>query len=310
MDNFYTILAALAPVFSLVFIGYVMGRTAFPSTDFWPSAERFTYYFLFPTLLVLKIGNASLPSENLSHVVLLLILLCVVGTLIILLLGRLVEKENRRITSIIQGGIRFNTYVGLASASALFGEQGILWGAVFLAIMVPTVNFACIACYAILLPDKHASLLKRFGLGVGTNPLILACILGVLLNISDIGIPVFLTPLMSLIGSAALPLGLLAVGVGLDFKMLRNNAVSLWATAFFKLLIYPSLFMMLAVFFDIPDNAKSVLFLFALLPTAPSAYILARQLKGDAPLMAAIITLQTLIAMISMPLMLLVKDLF
>lgn len=310
MNDFYTILAALAPVFSLVFIGYIMGRKAFPTMDFWPSAEHFTYYFLFPTLLVLKIGNATLPSGDLSSIVLLLILLCILGTLLIFLLGRVVEKENSRLTSIIQGGIRFNTYVGLASASALFGEQGMLWGAVFLAIMIPTVNFACIACYAILLPDKHSSLLKSFYLGVVKNPLILACVLGALLNISGLGIPPFATPLMSLIGSMALPLGLLAVGVGLDFRLLRESAASLWSAACFKLVIYPTLFMTLALFFEIPDDAKSVLFLFALLPTAPSAYILARQLKGDAPLMAAIITAQTLVAMISMPLMLLIKDLF
>ncbi|MFT5691654.1 MAG: malonate transporter [Oceanicoccus sp.] len=310
MNDFYSILTALGPVFSLVFIGYIMGRTAFPSTDFWPSAEHFTYYFLFPTLLVLKIGNATLPGEDLTNVVLLLVLLCILGTLLSFLLGKVVEKENRRVTSIIQGGIRFNTYVGLASASALFGEQGLLWGAVFLAIMIPTVNFACIACYAILLPDKRSSLLKSFYLGVIKNPLIVACIFGALLNISGIGIPKLATPLMSLIGAMALPLGLLAVGVGLDFKLLRKSAASLWAAACFKLIVYPSLFMTLALFFEIPANAKPVLFLFALLPTAPSAYILARQLKGDAPLMAAIITLQTLVAMISMPLMLLMKDLF
>jgi len=289
-------------------MGYVMGRTAFPSVEFWPSAERFTYYFLFPTLLILKIGNATLPGNDLSKVILLLILLCVIGSIVILILGGLLEKEKRRLTSFFQGGIRFNTYVGLASAAALFGEQGLLWGAVFLAVMIPLVNFLCIASFTLLLPDKRASLLKRFSSGVIGNPLILACALGTLLNVSGIGIPLIISPLMGLISSMALPLGLLAVGVGLDFKLLKQGGISLWGTTCFKLIIYPSLFLALAIFFELPTEAKSVIFLFALLPTAPSAYILARQLNGDAPFMAAIITLQTLVAMVSMPFMLLLKS--
>jgi malonate transporter len=64
------------------------------------------------------------------------------------------------------------------------------------------------------------------------------------------------------------------------------------------------IFVVIAWALKLPSEATAVLLVFALLPTAPSAYILARQLNGDAPLMATIITLQTLLAMATMPVML------
>lgn len=305
MNEFYSIIAALGPVFCLVVIGHIMGRYSFPSLEFWPSAERFTYYFLFPVLLTEKIANASLPTSELSNVIYALVLLLLIGSLMVLAMAKNIEEDPRAITSIFQGGIRFNTYVGMACAGALFGEQGLIWSAVFLAIMIPLVNIASITCFAMLLPENHLSLAKSLFFGIVKNPLIIACFAGGLLNLSELGIPAPIKPLMSLIGGMALPLGLLAVGVGLDFKVLRRGGRSLWYATIYKLFIYPLIFLSLAFVITMPVKAKMVILLFTLLPTAPSSYILSRQLNGDSPLMAAIITLQTLVAMISIPFLLL-----
>lgn len=304
LDNFYSILAALGPVFLLVMIGHIMGRLQFPAKDFWPQAERFTYYFLFPVLLILKIGSASLPAGDLSQVIFALMLLLVFSSIMVLLLAWLIESDTAKITSIFQGGIRFNTYVGLAAAAALYGEQGIVWGAVFMAVMIPTINIACIICFALLVPENNISLLKNLWLGVVKNPLILGCITGGILNVSGVGIPGQITPLLTLISGMALPLGLLAVGVGLNFDMLKRGGLPLWLSTAFKLFMFPLIFLAIALYLDLPTDATAVILLFTMLPTAPSAYILSRQLKGDASLMAAIITFQTLFAMVSMPLML------
>ncbi|WP_210397160.1 AEC family transporter [Motiliproteus sediminis] len=304
MSSFQPILSALGPVFALVLLGYLLGRAHFPHRDFWPQAERFTYYFLFPALLVLKLGQASLPSDQLARVALLLLLLLLLSSALVLILARLGGLGAAAQSSVLQGGVRFNTYVGLASASALFGDAGLVWGAVFLGVMIPSVNVVCVTGFTLLLRRTDQPLWRLLWRGVATNPLIIACVLGGALNLTGIGIPAPVVPVLQLISSMALPLGLLAVGVGLDFRLLRQGGLGLWLACGFKLLLYPLLFLGLALLLGVPADARSVLLLFALLPTAPSAYILARQLGGDAPLMAAIITLQTLLAIVSMPLLL------
>ena len=311
MTAFVSIAGALAPVFALVISGYIMGRWSFPSSTFWPGAERLTYYVLFPVLLVVKISSASLPAGELGNVISVLVLLLLLGCGLILLLGKLVESDPRLLSSMFQGGIRFNTYVGLAAVSALLGDSGMVWAAVFLVLMIPLVNIASILCFSLLQttaatqqPLERRAQLPSLLLNVIKNPLIIACLVGAALNLLQLSITPPLLSLLELIAAMALPLGLLAVGVGLDISVLRRGGYSLWLTTLFKLAIYPAIFLLLTLAIEIPTQARLAILLFTLLPTAPSAYILSKQLNGDASLMAAIITLQTLVAMISMPLML------
>jgi len=311
MTAFISIAYALMPIFALIVSGYFMGRWAFPSATFWPGAERLTYYVLFPVLLVIKIGSARLPTSELGQIIAVLVLLLALGCASILFLAKLLEQDPRRLSSIFQGGIRFNTYVGLAAVTALFGDSGMVWAAVFLAVMIPLVNIASILCFSLLPADpltQHSgaqvSLLRRLILSVIKNPLIIACVVGAAVNLTQLEIAAPLTSLLELIAAMALPLGLLAVGVGLDIKVLARGGYSLWLAIVFKLAIYPGIFLLLSRVIELPTEARLVFAVFVLLPTAPSAYILSKQLDGDTGLMAAIITLQTLIAMLSMPLIL------
>jgi predicted permease len=133
------------------------------------------------------------------------------------------------------------------------------------------------------------------------NPLILACLAGIGLNLSGIGLPGWSQATVELLGGAALPLGLVAVGVALRPMALLRIDRGVLATNSVKLLLMPALVLALAWGLQLDPVSRDVALLFAALPTATSAYILARQLGGDAELMAAIITGQTLLAMLTLP---------
>ncbi len=304
MSAFEGIVTALGPVFALVLIGYGCRLVNFPAAGFWPGAERLTYFLLFPSLLVYKLATTSLESLDLGVAVVALLLLLLVSSLISFLLARWLKLDGPGQTSFFQGSVRFNTYVGLAAASELFGETGLVWGALFLAVMIPLVNVCCILVFS-LVGERNGRALPTVMLsGLLKNPLIIACLLGIALNLSGLGLPPGTEPVLALLSPVALPLGLLAVGVGLDLRVLSRGGAALWLSGLMKLVIGPLLFLAIAAFLELSSTATSVLLVFALLPTASSAYILARQLGGDAPLMAAIITLQTLLAMLTMPAML------
>ena len=128
------------------------------------------------------------------------------------------------------------------------------------------------------------------------NPLILACVGGALFNLTGIGLPGGTDRLLSLLAAASLPLGLLCVGAALKPEQLGGEIPALTWNSALRLLAMPLLAWGVAWALALPAMESAVLVLFFALPTAPTAYVLTRQLGGDSQLMAGIITLQTLLA--------------
>ncbi|MFB9887837.1 AEC family transporter [Balneatrix alpica] len=292
---------ALGPVFMMVMLGWGLRRLAFPGPEFWPLVERFTYYLLFPALLVHKLATADFSAVAVAKVGLGVLLLLGLGTLLLYLWQRFRPEPGPVFTSVYQGGIRFNTYVGLAAAEQLFGAQGLAVAALIMAVMIPTVNVLCVLVFA-RYGSQQAPGWRQTLQQLLRNPLILACVLGMLLNASGLGLPGWSADTLAILGQAALPLGLLAVGVAIDLRALQGASAPLLVSSICKFIAMPLLAWLLAWGLQLGELSSQLLVVFAALPTASSAYILARQLGGAAPLMANIITLQTLAAMLALPL--------
>lgn len=203
-------------------------------------------------------------------------------------------------SSMFQGSLRFNTYVGLAGAAALYGEAGITAAAVAIAVMVPLVNILCVLMF-VASDSRGLAGLWRALKALTRNPLLLACAAGIALNLSGIGLPGWSRDTLALAGKAALPLGLIAVGVALQPKALHGTGAAFWQACGIKFGLLPLLTLAGGALLGLGSVELGVVVLFTALPTATSSYILARQMGGNAPLMAAIITGQTLLAMAVLP---------
>lgn len=296
-----SITGALGPLFLLILLGAVLGYGRWPSTTFWPQMERLIYFVLFPAMLVSTLATADVSQVPVGRLA--LVLLGAIGIFGFLLwrLRNWLALAPAAFTSVFQGAIRFNTYVGVAGAAALHGSVGATTAAVAVALMVPVVNVLCVASFVAAGTLGSAGLGKS-ALALAKNPLILACLAGISLNLTGIGLPGWSQDGVELLGRAALPLGLVAVGVALRPAALLRLDRGVLATNSVKLLLMPALVLLLAWALGLDAVSRDVALLFAALPTATSAYILARQLGGDAELMAAIITGQTLLAMFTLPL--------
>jgi len=302
VQNVLVILGALGPIFCLIMLGHVCKRQGFPSATFWPGVERLTYFVLLPALLAHRLALADLGAYAVRPVAAVIAGALLLMSVLLFLLRPLLGVGGPAFSSIYQGGIRFNTYVGLAAAGALFHQAGLTLAALAMAIMIPLINLLCVAVLA------HAS--GAFGwaglLGsVLRNPLILACLLGIGLNLSGLGLPLGSAEVLDLLARAALPLGLLAVGAGLRLEVALTQPRELLLSTGCKLLALPALTYGLSTLIGLGELETAVLVLFAALPGAPSAYILARQLGGDAPLMAAIVTVETVASMATLPVIML-----
>lgn len=298
----FNMLIMLWPVFALLMLGVLARRFDFPGEAFWPLAEKATYFVLFPVLLVARLSQADISGVSIAGIAAAILLLLLCGTLLCYLLRPLLCLDGAGFTSFYQGGVRFNTYVGLAAVAALYGESGLAVSAVIIAFMIPLLNVFCVLVFSFHAGGSPG--LRPVVSNLLRNPLILASVLGMLLNFSGIGMPLAIRPVAELLGQMALPLGLLAVGAGLSLRALRAAGPALLGASVIKLLLFPLLALGLGALLALDEQSRALLVLFSTLPTASSAYILARQLGGDAAMMASIITGQTLLSAITIPLML------
>jgi predicted permease len=296
------IIIALWPVFALLLLGFLARRSGFPGEGFWQPAEKATYYVLFPALLVERLANAQLAGDDSIRLAALVVVVLVMAALFCCACKPLLRLTVPAFTSFFQGSVRFNTYVALAVTAALHGSEGIVLAAVITAVMIPLLNLFSVLAFA--LTSEQAFSPRQLLMTLARNPLILACLLGIALSLSGAALPLGVTSVLELLGRMALPMGLLAVGAGLDLRALRGGGRALVAASLIKLLFLPLLAFALAGLWQLDLLTTSVVVIFAAVPTATSAYILARQMGGDAELMAGIITAQTLISMLTLPVVL------
>lgn len=297
------VVTALIPVFALIALGAGLRAIRLLTEDGWRAVERLTYFVLFPCFLFGAIAFANFGSEPVGGLALALSSAMIAMTGLTYLVRPFVTIEGPAFTSLFQGAVRWNSYVALGATSAVLGAPGLSLIAIAVAVMVPLANTLCVVVLMRHASDKVANpvmLLTQ----LLQNPLILACIAGITVQLSGVPIPKFASTTVDLIGKAALPLGLLAVGASLDFGDLKSRPLPVLAATALKLLVMPLLLAGAAFAFGLTGAAKTAALICAAVPGAPSSFILARQLGGDAPLMAGITTTQTVGAMITMPLIL------
>jgi len=296
------IITALIPIFSLILIGYFFRQIKFPSEGFWPSADKLTYYVLMPSLLVYKLSTASLNALDGFNFVLTGLLGILVLLFILILMNKKMKIEGSAFTSVGQGAVRFNTYVFLALSASLFGDEGLILSALLITFAIPMINVICITLFALYVSDSKLSI-KKLIKSIFTNPLILACFLGGGINFIGFTMPIPIEKIFQILSYAALPMGLLSVGVGLELRGLKDTKNELFVSTTFKLLLLPVITYVIGVYLEISLLALSVVLIFAAMPTAPSSFVLARQLGGDVKLMSSIITLQTLVSIVTIALL-------
>lgn len=293
------IFAALWPVFALLFLGVLINRFQFVDHNFWSGAEKIIYYLCFPALLVTRLVAADFNGSESFVLIEAVLLLLALGSLFLIALQRLLKFRAASFTSVYQGGLRFNTYITLAIAASLIPGEGLVIAAIIASVMIPLLNLLCVLVFAIY-SDERPSALTVFK-QILSNPLILGCLVGLALNLSQLGIPVLVTPVLELLAQVALPLGLLAVGAGINLKAMRSSGVPLMMGVATRLIVMPLFGLVVGSVLQLSEEALLIFMVFASVPTASAAYILAKQLNGDAPLVANIISAQTILSMLTLP---------
>ncbi|MEJ2043091.1 MAG: AEC family transporter [Reinekea sp.] len=278
-----------------------MKRLTFLDDVVWLGIEKLTYYVLFPALLIHTLGLQKLSGTEWWTLSWISIAVLLIVSLAVWLVYRLKPAyPAEAFTSIFQGSVRYNTYIALSVSSAYFGSQGLAVASLNAGFMIIVINLLCVSIFAVYGKTKSQNA-SDFIKQIIRNPLILGCVAGWFLSLSGIGLPSVTEDFVEILGRAALPLGLLAVGASLKPKSLVSGFLPVTISIFFQFIAKPVLVLLLGNMAGVSQLGLGILLISFSVPTASSSYILARQLGGDVDAMASIITLQTMVAFIAMP---------
>ena len=297
------VVAALLPVFILIVLGVVLKHSLMRLDTQWHGLEQLTYFVLFPMLLIQTLVKADLSRVPVAGVGGALLLSALAMSLLCLALRPALSRlgiDGPAFTSIFQGATRWQTFVALSIAANMFGDLGLALASVAMVAIIPLVNVFSVAVLAHYAAKEKRSP-RAIAMTVIRNPLIWACVIGLAVNLMHLPLPRIWHEVADALSRSSLAIGLLVTGAGLHLKGLLRPSLGAAIGVGLKLVLMPALALGLATWFGITGNSLAIVAICAAVPTSPSAYVLARQMGGDAPLLAQIITLQTILAAITMP---------
>jgi hypothetical protein len=284
----------ILPNFVLILVGLALARGFDYGRGFWEGLEKLVYFVLFPALLLRSLAVSSLDLASVAMVVACAFGIMLLGMALGWLARPLFRVDARVAASCFQCAFRFNTYIGLAVAGSVFGAPGVATAALLFGALIPLANVGAVAMLA-------TQARTNFWLELARNPLVMSTLAGFAWNLTGLGMPGFLDQTLNLLGQSALPAGLLAVGAALRIERGQASAPAHAWWLGVKLAVLPLAAWGCVKGLGLSGIEAGVLVLWAALPTASSAYILAVRMGGDGPSVATQITAGTVISMATIP---------
>lgn len=295
------LIAGLAPVFILIVIGWAAraGRIATPEA--FGAVNRFGYFVLYPAFLFTLTASADFSAGGAAPYLVGILGGVLVAILLAVSTRLFFRADGPAFTSIFQGSVRWNGFVLLAAALPLYGQAGLDLIGIAFGPLVLTMNVVCVMVlsrWGATRAESWRAVLDQ----IIANPLILSCAAGLAVNAAGFHDFGPLSSALDLLGDAAMPIALICVGAGLDFTALRASGVRVAFASAFKLLAMPAILFTAVTLAGAGPLAAAVAAGLGATPTAAAGYTLAREMGGDAQLVAAIITATTLLSFLTMPL--------
>ena len=273
---FIDILFILVPIMMLLALGYGTIRLGFLKSSDYEIIEKMVYFLFFPALLLLSMIKADFSQLPWGKMALVLILThCAMASAT--LGGKSFVADKPRFASIFQCQVRWNSYLALALCFLGFGEKGLEIMALAVLLMTLFANYFSVMGF---LRWGNKANHQSFWREMVKNPLILACLLGLCLNFMGFPKKSPLTDFLGFLGQATTALGLMAVGAGLRFSLLKTAGFQALYWSFFRLLGFPLIGLFFMILFQLDNQEKIILMIAFSTPTAASGYILAKRMGG------------------------------
>lgn len=297
------ILLKTLPFFAVIGLGYLAGRRGFFTPEATGYLTKFVFYFALSAFLFRF--SATLPFSALLRPDFIFAYLSasalVYGFALLVALGRKVPLDEAAIEAhcAVIGNVGF---LGVPMLALLMGPEAI--GFVVMVLAVDLILFGSLIVMLIVGSREgqvRFATLWALVLGLLKNPMIMSISAGFIW--SGLGIPIVapLDEFLSMLGSAATPGALFAIGASLAFKSAERLQVATWIS-FLKLVMHPAAVAISALFiFQVESYAASVMVAAAALPVAGNVYILAQHYAVAPVRVSASILISTFFSILTVP---------
>jgi hypothetical protein len=292
----------IAPVFLLILLGAVLRRTGAFSDAFFRECSRLAYWVGLPSVLFVSIATSPLSASWRAPLTGTMLAASAFCLLIALWASRICPDPFSRPVfrmvsfrgNLVFVGLPVLTFsiAGRPDANLISARAALLF-----AIMVPIYNLVSV----LLLHRGHGVRgAGRAARALLTNPLILACLAGIVYSVSGLGLPDSIERTLRAAGGMAMPLALLSIGSGMDIGLLRRHRFPTLAAAAIKVILHPLAGWLLARAFGLDTGDRLIALICLACPTAVASYVLSDQMGADRDLAAGVIVLSTLLSVFSL----------
>ena len=301
------IINSIAPIFLLIALGKILRKTGFLPEAFFKGLNRLVFWFALPALLINSVSQATLELDTISRVVGLLTTATLLTMLLAWIAGRPLSLSAPQTGAFIQGAFRGNAaFISLPVIVYSMGQQEPGTEALATVVLAPVVilfNILGVIVLTRFSSDRKGHRISALSVGMEMlrNPLILACILGIVMNVMDIHLPRFIATTFEALGRTSLPLVLMSIGATLEIERLRGAASPSLVASLIKVVAAPLFGVLLSGLFRTSHTELMIAVFFLASPAAAMSYIMAEEMGNDGPLAGRIVTLSTLFSAVTIP---------
>lgn len=294
---------SILPIALTMIVGYLTVAFKLIPKEHWGGIETLSFRLLIPVILITTIAPSTISLDTFGAFIGLLVLALILAGVLLIILRHTVPHAslpNPRFTSLFQTITRWSAFISLAAAQFFMGPQAVTLMAVAMAVLIPLINVGNILILSAY--GENRATWQNVLRNILKNPLIQGSAIGLALNLTSTPLPQPILQSFELIGRSAFGIGLLVVGAGVSLKRLTQTSPLIWIGITARLIVLPLLFLALAKFFALNDLQTLTGVLILAAPAASNGYIVAKQMGGDADLYADILTWQTVLCLLTLPL--------
>jgi hypothetical protein len=294
------------PVFALILIGYVCGRSGKLGASASTELNRFVVWLALPAQLFNFAANSGWKTLWQPAFITAFLLSCLIVFIFVLLLDWF---RNRDLAAASFNGLSAsysNTgYMGIPLCALALGQDGIAPAIISTFIVFGMFALATVFIEIGMLSHKksHEIILSVIK-SLCTNPLLLAPVAGLLWSASDLHIYDPLAQVISFLAAAATPCALVSIGL---FLMQKSEAApsQAWGISFAKLIIQPAIAWVIAgPMMDLPNLWLSAIVILSALPTGTGPFMLAQYYKADGSVISRVVLMTTVGSLLTLSLFL------
>lgn len=295
------ILLKTLPFFAVIGLGFAAGRTQFFSQDATAYLTKFVFYFALSAMLFGFAASLDLGSVFSWGFVAAYLLGSGVVWAVVLMVAKLRGAALQEAVFEAQTGVIGNVgFLGIPMLSLLMGKAAV--GPVLLVLSIDLIVFSSVLTIIITAArggQVTVGIFRHLAYGLLKNPMIVSMVLGLAWGATGWSMPVPAAEFLTLLGAAATPCALFAIGASLAGRRAERVGVAVWLT-FAKLVLHPAAVAVAALWiFTVDRYAAGVMIAAASLPVAGNVFILAQHYGVAPQRVSAAILISTLISVAS-----------